>query len=67
MPTNHRKFASRNVALFLAALGLCGVVGPGAARAADTIDVVVDAFATGGQLLGVSLGSTERAVVKDLR
>lgn len=62
MSANRHKPFLRKMTLVLAALALS----VGTTRAADTIDVVVDAFATGGQLLGVSLGPTERAVVKDL-
>lgn len=60
-----RRHAWRRLWLFLAVLSVVVVVAPGVGRA-DEVDVAVEAFAAGGAMVGVTVGPTEKELVKSL-
>jgi len=61
-----RRHASREFPLLPVVFGLAMLfIGP-AVSMADEVDIAVDAFAAGGSLVGVSVGSAEKEMVKSL-
>src|SRR5215467_6994533 len=57
--------ALRRVVLCFAVVGVAAILWPAAGRA-DEVDTAVDAFVVGGSVVGVTVGPSEKELVKSI-